>query len=67
MPKYRFAVSDGQSLDLTDPIDLSNEAIAVKEAHRALAELVADLPKGAQAELRIAVENEAGTVLYQAS
>lgn len=67
MPKYLFAVSDGQTLDLTDPIDLANETVAAKEAHRALSELVADLPKDARAELRIAVEDEDGTVLYQAS
>ncbi|KUL97369.1 hypothetical protein DK26_01510 [Bosea sp. WAO] len=66
MPLYRFAVTDGQHLDRTDAIELSSETVAVKEAHRALAELIADLPNGARAELRISVENETGEAIYQA-
>ncbi|MDU0341993.1 DUF6894 family protein [Bosea rubneri] len=67
MPTYRFAVSDGERLDLTGGIELLDDATAVKEAHRALGELVRDLPRSAAVDFRVAVENEAGTVLYQAS
>ncbi|MDU0343183.1 DUF6894 family protein [Bosea rubneri] len=67
MPLYRFVVNDGRHSDLTDAIDHPSDAVAVKDAHRALAELVADLPAGARAEYRIAVEDASGTVIYQAS
>lgn len=67
MPLYRFAVNDEHHVDLTDPIEHPSDAVAVRDAHRALAELVADLPEAAQAEFRIAVQDPSGTVIYQAS
>ncbi|HEV7336995.1 MAG TPA: hypothetical protein VGO06_13570 [Bosea sp. (in: a-proteobacteria)] len=67
MPLYRFAVDDGRHVDLTDAIEHPSDAVAVRDAHRALAELVADLPEAAQAEFRIAVQAPSGTVIYQAS
>lgn len=67
MPLYRFVVNDGRHLDLTGAIEHPSDIVAVKDAHRALAELVADLPAGARAEYRIAVEDAAGTIIYQAS
>lgn len=67
MPKYRFVVHDGDYLDFTEAIELMNDNVAVRDAHRALAELVEDLPKGACVVFRVAIEDAAGTVIYQAS
>lgn len=67
MPMYRFAVNDGQHVDMTDAIDLPSDSVAIKDAHRALAELVADLAKGARADFRVAVEDASGRIIYQAS
>lgn len=67
MPKYRFAVYDGEYVDFTEAIELSNDLLAVRDAHRALAELVEDLPIGACVVFRVAIENDSGTVIYQAS
>lgn len=37
MPKYRFAVHDGEYLDFTEAIELLKDFFAVRDAHRALA------------------------------
>lgn len=67
MPMYRFAVGDPHRRDFSDAIELTNDIVAVADAHRALAELVEDLPKGAHAAWRVAVEDASGTVIYQAT
>jgi len=69
MPKYRFATYDGKKLDLSpEAFDFPNDEAAAREAQRALADMANEnLPDGSHVDMRVAVENEAGKVIYQAS
>jgi len=69
MPKYRFTTVSGDKLDLNPSwIDFPSDEAASRDAQRALADMANDqLPDGSHFELRIAVENQAGEVVYQAS
>lgn len=69
MPKYRFVTDDGDRLDTDrDWLELPNDQAAAQEAQRALADMTREkLPDGSQFNMRVSVENEAGTVVYQAS
>jgi len=69
MPKYRFATYDADKLDLSpDAFDLPNDEAAAREAQRTLADMANEnLPDGSHLDMRVAVENEAGEVIYQAS
>jgi len=69
MPKYRFTTDDGDRLDTSrDQLLLPNDQAAAREAQRALADMLNEnLPDGARLNMRVAVENEAGEVVYQAS
>lgn len=69
MPKYRFLTDDGHRLGKgRDWLELPNDQIAAREAQRALADMANErLPSGPRLSLRVSVENEAGTVVYQAS
>lgn len=69
MPKYRFTTDDGRRLDVSpDQLVLPDDEAAAREAQRALADMLYEnLPDGPRLNMRVAVENEAGEVVYQAS
>jgi len=69
MPQYRFVIDDGAELTLGDErMDLPNDHAAATEARKAIGELALELLNdGIQGEIRVAVENEAEEVVYQAS
>jgi len=69
MPKYRYTTDDGEKTTRGDqPLDLPNDKIAAEEAQRGLADIAKEkLPDGSQTEFRVAVEDEAEEVIYQAS
>lgn len=69
MPKYRFTTTNGAQVDVGSYwLEFPDDRAASQEAQRALADMAKDeLPDGAHLELRIAVENRAGDVVYQAS
>lgn len=69
MPQYRFTTDDGHKLDVSpDRLEFPNDKAASEEAQRALADMLKEqLPDGSHLDMRVAVENEAGEVIYQAS
>lgn len=69
MPKYRFTTDDGKTfVRHDDTVDLPGEQAAADEAQRGLADLAqAKPPDGTHAVFRVAVEDEADEVVYQAS
>lgn len=67
MPLYRFVVNDGRHLDLADAIEHPQRHRRREGRSPSSCRAGADLPAGARAEYRIAVEDAAGTIIYQAS
>jgi len=69
MPRYRFTTDDGkETIRHKETVDLPDENAASNEAQRGLADLAkANLPDGSHTEFRVAVEDEAEEVVYQAS
>lgn len=69
MPKYRYTTHDGENTTRGDElIDLPDDKTAADEAQRGLADIAKEqLPDGSQTEFRVAVEDQAEEVVYQAS
>lgn len=68
MPKYRVSTEDGEKFEAGDEMKFANDKEASDEAQRALADMAKDeLPNGAHRRMKVAVENEADDIVYQAS
>lgn len=68
MPKYRVSTEDGEKFEPGDDMEFANDSDASDNAQRALADMAHEqLPNGSHLKMKVAVQNEEGVIVYQAS
>jgi len=68
MPKYRVSTEDGEKFEPSDDMEFANDKAASDSAQRALADMAQEqLPNGSHLKMKVAVQNEAEDIVYQAS
>ncbi|RXT43091.1 hypothetical protein B6S44_28935 [Bosea sp. Tri-44] len=68
MPIYRVSTEDGEKFEPGDEMEFANDKAASDNAQRALADMAHEqLPNGSHLKMKVAVQNEAEDIVYQAS